>query len=204
MRGFLANNARTIFIAVVASVIASVATAGAANLITGRQIKNGTITAKDLSKAVRAQLAKAGTPGPQGATGPVEAVISSSSTPSLDQNGAPPGIASTAFNDVPITTTKRGRLLISVDVNAAAVDCNGGTSAMGIYLDGKPVPGSAIEVPGSVPSFTAFPTTARGITADPVEPGNHQVRLGLYCFTGTYKNGWTKTPQRVTAIVLGN
>jgi hypothetical protein len=48
-------------------VVASAATAGAASLITGQQIKNGTITQKDLSKAIRQQLSKTGAPG---ATGP--------------------------------------------------------------------------------------------------------------------------------------
>jgi len=53
-------------------VIASVSTAGAASLITGKQIKDGTIATKDLSKAVRKQLAttgSAGVTGPQGAQG---------------------------------------------------------------------------------------------------------------------------------------
>lgn len=49
--------------------VASAATAGAAKLITGKQIKNGTVTSKDLSKEVRDQLAKAGIPGPQGPKG---------------------------------------------------------------------------------------------------------------------------------------
>jgi hypothetical protein len=43
------------------------ATAG--KLITSKQIKNGTITEKDLSKSLRKKLAKAGTPGATGATG---------------------------------------------------------------------------------------------------------------------------------------
>jgi hypothetical protein len=42
---------------------------GATRLITGKQIKNGSITAKDLSKSLRAQLKKAGTPGTNGAAG---------------------------------------------------------------------------------------------------------------------------------------
>lgn len=69
MRGFLARNARTVVVAVVAAVVASVATAGAATLITGRQIKDGSISAKDLSKAVQKQLAKSGAAGPQGPQG---------------------------------------------------------------------------------------------------------------------------------------
>jgi hypothetical protein len=52
--------------------IATAATAGAAGLITGKQIKDGSISARDLSKAVRTQLGRpgiAGTVGPQGAAG---------------------------------------------------------------------------------------------------------------------------------------
>src|SRR3954452_22194707 len=50
-------------------VIASATTAGAASLITGKQIKNGTIAKQDLSKAVRKQLAKTGAGGAAGAQG---------------------------------------------------------------------------------------------------------------------------------------
>ncbi len=53
-------------------VVATAATAGAASLITGKQIKDGSISAKDLSKAVQKQLARpgvAGAPGPAGAKG---------------------------------------------------------------------------------------------------------------------------------------
>jgi hypothetical protein len=50
--------------------IAGVGTATAARLITGKDIKNGTISAKDLSKSVRAQLKKVGAQGPKGDPGP--------------------------------------------------------------------------------------------------------------------------------------
>jgi len=50
-------------------VLAGAGTATAAKLITGSQIKNGTISAKKLNKAVRTQLKKAGAPGPQGPKG---------------------------------------------------------------------------------------------------------------------------------------
>lgn len=52
--------------------VASAGTATAARLITGRDIKNGSIAGKDLSSKVRAQLASAGTAGaagPKGDTG---------------------------------------------------------------------------------------------------------------------------------------
>ncbi len=55
---------------IVGAVVATAATAGAASLITGQQIKDGTITPRDLSTALRRQIAKAeATPGPVGAQG---------------------------------------------------------------------------------------------------------------------------------------
>ncbi len=50
-------------------VVATAGSAGAAVLITGSQIKDGSIGGKDLSVALRAQLRKVGTRGPKGATG---------------------------------------------------------------------------------------------------------------------------------------
>ena len=49
-------------------VIATAGTATAAKLITGKQIKDGSISAKDLSRALRSQIARAG-PGPAGTPG---------------------------------------------------------------------------------------------------------------------------------------
>lgn len=54
---------------VVGALIAGGATAGAAGLITGKQIRDGSISAKDLSKAVRAQLKRTGAQGPKGDPG---------------------------------------------------------------------------------------------------------------------------------------
>ena len=50
-------------------VIAAAGTATAASLITGRQIKDGTITRRDLAKALQRQLAAAGARGPAGPAG---------------------------------------------------------------------------------------------------------------------------------------
>jgi hypothetical protein len=49
--------------------IATAASAGAASLITGRQIKDGTITKRDLSKALQQQLARTGAAGAKGDPG---------------------------------------------------------------------------------------------------------------------------------------
>jgi hypothetical protein len=69
MRLWVTGHAAVLAAFLAGAVIASAATAGASRLITGKQIKNGTITAKDLSKAVRTQLRKVGPRGAQGLQG---------------------------------------------------------------------------------------------------------------------------------------
>jgi len=51
--------------------VATAGTATAAQMITGKQIRNGSITVKDLSKGLRKQLGVPGPAGPVGAVGPV-------------------------------------------------------------------------------------------------------------------------------------
>ena len=58
-------------VAAVAFAIGATASAGAATLITGKQIKDGSIGVKDLSKKLRARLGKPGPAGPQGPQGPL-------------------------------------------------------------------------------------------------------------------------------------
>jgi len=55
---------------VLGMIVATAGSATAARLVTGKQVKDGSITTKDLSKGLRAQLKKAGLRGPQGARGP--------------------------------------------------------------------------------------------------------------------------------------
>ena len=70
MRSRLEGRAGIILAFVLGIVIAGAGTATAARLITGKQIKDGSIASKDLSKSVRKQLAKAGVAGPAGPAGP--------------------------------------------------------------------------------------------------------------------------------------
>jgi hypothetical protein len=63
----------SLVVALLALVVAMSGSAVAASLITSKQIKDGTIQTKDISKTARAQLAPkatAGAPGPQGPAGP--------------------------------------------------------------------------------------------------------------------------------------
>lgn len=69
MRRMFEGRGTTVAAFLAGIMVATAGTAAAARLITGRQIKDGSITAKDLSKALRAQLARAGKQGPAGAPG---------------------------------------------------------------------------------------------------------------------------------------
>lgn len=64
----------------------AVATAGAAKLLTGRDVKDGSITLKDLAKPVRTKLATARAPGPAGPAGPAGA-------PGAAGAPGPPGVS---------------------------------------------------------------------------------------------------------------
>ncbi len=69
MRGVLQGRAGMVLAFMLGLVIATAGTAAAAKLITGRQIKDGSIASRDLSKSVRAKLAKTGARGKQGKQG---------------------------------------------------------------------------------------------------------------------------------------
>lgn len=70
MSTFLARRRAVIIAFIVGLVLATAGTATAARLITSKDIKNGTITEKDLSKPVRSKLNATGAVGPKGETGP--------------------------------------------------------------------------------------------------------------------------------------
>jgi hypothetical protein len=59
----------TVVAFVLGMVVATAGTATAAKLLTGKQIKDGSISVKDLSKGVQAQLKKSGRAGPAGPQG---------------------------------------------------------------------------------------------------------------------------------------
>lgn len=69
MRRALQGRAGTVLAVVAGMLIASAATAGAAHLITGKQIRDGSVGVKDLSPAVQRALAQTAAPGPPGAPG---------------------------------------------------------------------------------------------------------------------------------------
>ncbi len=58
MRSWFSGTTGMVAALLIGAVVASAATAGAASLITGKQIKDGSISKKDLAKALQKQLAK--------------------------------------------------------------------------------------------------------------------------------------------------
>lgn len=69
MRRIFQGRAGTALAFMLGVLIATAGTATAAKLITGKQIKDGSIGSKDLSQAVRAQIKKSGTAGRAGSPG---------------------------------------------------------------------------------------------------------------------------------------
>ncbi len=69
MRGVMRGRAGMALAFLLGLVIATAGTATAARLITGKQIKDGSVSTRDLSKGVRGLLAKSAKPGPAGPRG---------------------------------------------------------------------------------------------------------------------------------------
>ena len=61
---------RTVVVAVICTLVVAATGAVAAELITGKDIKNNTIALKDLKQKVRNKINKGGTAGAQGQQGP--------------------------------------------------------------------------------------------------------------------------------------
>jgi hypothetical protein len=87
-----------VVVAAVAFAIGATGSATAAKLVSGKDIRDGTITSKDLSKSLRAQLKLAGKPGPAGTPGTPGAAGSQGSA-------GPAGPAGPAGSTAPVMPT---------------------------------------------------------------------------------------------------
>src|SRR5215213_707086 len=96
VRNRIGGSLRTVVVAVVCVLLVGGTGAVAAQLITGKDIENGTIAGKDLTKKVRTKINKAGTagaPGTQGAQGQTGAAGAAGAQGPKGATGAqgPPG-----------------------------------------------------------------------------------------------------------------
>ncbi len=105
MRRFLQGRAGVGVAFILGLLVATAGTATAAKLITGKQIKDGSIGAKDLNKAVRARLAKVGAAGPRGAKGDPGSQGAKGDPGSQGAKGDPGARGPSAFDPVPSGVT---------------------------------------------------------------------------------------------------
>jgi hypothetical protein len=108
----------------------AVATAGsatAAGLITGKQIKDGSIARKDLSSAVRTQLAQARRPGPAGATGQTGATGPAGDAGPRGHDGAPGSALAYAH------VSRAGDVEANLSKNVPAGNVHFGVNNSGLY-----------------------------------------------------------------------
>jgi hypothetical protein len=182
--------------------LATAGSAAATRLISSKDIKDGSISAKDLSKAVRAQLKKAGVPGQAGtagATGPKG--DTGAAGPKGDQ-GAPgpiagtpaggalsgtypnPGIAAGAIDYDQLSFVKYVNSSVTFDIGSIpAQSCVDFSTGIGGDIEADDIVLSSVTglEQGLVTTGIAeAPTTVTirvcNVTAAPIDPAEHDYR----------------------------
>jgi hypothetical protein len=123
MRKLIPSGSMTV--AVIALLVAMSGSAVAASLITGEQIKDGSVQSKDLSKSARANLAGVGdgVRGPTGPAGPAGPIGPKGARGADGQDGAP------GFTQ---TTVRRGEANVAAhSAGVASAHCLQGEMAVG-------------------------------------------------------------------------
>jgi len=176
--------------------------------LTGSDIRDRSLTAADFDGSVQGakglQGAK-GDPGPRGDAGPPGPI-----TGAVDGNvQTPPASPSSAAGTALITTPGRGRLLVLGRFDSASWQCLsfGGacTLAVGIYVDGVPVPQTlATANLGAGSSLTAFGAYNRFGVSAAVDAGTHLVTISSRTTTGVSAAGLeSPTNVSVGAVLIG-
>jgi hypothetical protein len=178
--------------------LASAGSAAATRLISGKDIRNGSISAKDLSKAVRAQLAKAGIPGPQGLkgdagspgpkgdTGPAGSITGTAAGGVLTGTYPAPGIAAGAIGYDALSFVKYSNFtLTAFDLpSIAAQSCTDVSTGIGnnienddIVLSSIPELEAGLVTTGIAGAPTTVTTRVCNITGSAINPGPHDIRI---------------------------
>jgi hypothetical protein len=175
MRRWLRGRAGIVLVFMLGLGIATAATAGASSLITGGQIKDGTIRAKDLSKGLRKQIkASRGSPGPTGPSGPAGAsglpgppgpTVAGFATTNANVSLNPPGhevriMSLSSEGGGTITMPFAGRIFATGRVVAGTTDGGAGRVFCGLVLgpSGTALGGNGIvDVPATPNALGTIP-----------------------------------------------
>lgn len=165
-----------------------------------------------LSADVRAKLNAppgGGPPGPAGASGPAgpdgpvgptegSSAVNANQTP--DPFPTPDRTLPSPSNPLLVSTSRPGRLHVAL-TGAIDLPCASGSGLDAwMILDGSPIETSLRTLPGGV----EIPITVVGVTDDAIAPGEHELQIGVACFSGDpMLGGSTDNRVQASVIVLG-
>lgn len=153
MRRLLEGRGGLVLVFVLGLAIATAATAGASSLVTGRQVKDGSIGVKDLTPTVRKQLKAAGPRGRQGVQG-------------IQGTQGPKGDPGPLTTTLPAGQTLRGAVNLDAEGDAGA--SMGQALSFGLSLR-------------AAPSLVILPPAAPATGQCPGGVGNPQAAPGVLC-----------------------
>jgi hypothetical protein len=220
MATFLARRRTVIIAFILGLVLASAGTATAARLITGKDIKNGTIAEKDLTKPVRTKLnapgpqGPKGDPGPQGERGPAGPSWAAAGTAGPSSTTSTPDLTGYTEAGYPQTFTlpEAGAVLASTSVTLS-ISC-GGNDVVPAYscgtnwalaIDGKPLKGSSFGTTAFFTGDSEREITLFG-TLENLSAGEHTLRVYTKQTFGGAATGsvsvvsWAFSVQRVGSV----
>lgn len=142
-----------------------------ANAVSGPEVRDGSLGPADFDGSL-----PQGEPGPPG---PTYAEFGDRADPPADPDSLPLHTSLAAT----VTTPSAGRLLAEFSISGGGdfggvqVNCSSGNPTYGLYLDGAPVPDTAIVGLDE----QMFPFVTRGVTGTIIPAGPHLIEVGVDC-----------------------
>ena len=187
-----------------------------ANAVGTSEVADGSLLEADFG-AGQLPVGLTGDAGPAGATGPKGAT-------GLSGSIGPPGPTFAATIDradpvaspdnpgvggatVSFTAPAAGRLLVEFEavddptsaINGVSITCSAGNPAVGLYVDGVPVPNTALTLASGV--FAPF--TLMGVTAASISAGPHVAGMGANCPSGDFAAASIGNASNMAVVLLG-